>query len=200
MRTKKLCRRIWKQKSSEKSKTCYSRDAFQKSGGTSADGAGICCRTSRSIRRNRRFVSPRSGNLQRTSAEIFADRFLPAIFVFCRCKCLHHSTGFCRIFPDSGLTLGIINGILAVAVMFRPAVVCGSLLGGTVTWLTAQIMAYPLKPVSLRPAISMRCEKSWKKLITTTMTLRFLYDVRNRILPFAGNLYVGYVVIWSRRS
>ncbi len=91
-----------------------------------------------------------------------------------------------------GLTFGIINGILGIAVIFA-GVVCGSLLGGTVTWLTTQIMAYPLKPVSLRPAFN-EVRKKWKKLIATTMISGFFTIIGLGLCVLPG-IYMS--VIWS---
>ncbi len=95
-------------------------------------------------------------------------------------------------FLFDSLTLSIIRGLLAVSVMFA-GVVCGSLLGGTVTWLTTQIMAYPLKPVSLRPAFE-EVRKKWKKLITTTMISGFFTIIGIGLCVLPG-IYMS--VIWS---
>ena len=102
---------------------------------------------------------------------------------------LHVAAGF---LPVNGLTLGFIKGTLGISVMFA-GVVCGSLLGGTVTWLTTQIMAYPLKPVSLRPAVE-EARKKWKKLVATTMLSGFFTLIGLALCVLPG-IYMS--VMWS---
>ena len=98
----------------------------------------------------------------------------------------------------SGFTFVIINVILAIAVMFA-GVVCGSLLGGTTTWLTTQIMAYPLKPVLLRSAFD-EVRKKWKNLITTTMISGFFTIIGIGFMCSAGKYICPLCGQWSRRS
>ena len=95
-------------------------------------------------------------------------------------------------FSFNVLTLAIIKVFLAAAIMFA-GVVCGSLLGGTTTWLTTQIMAYPLKPVALRSAFD-EVRKKWKKLITTTMISGF-FTIIGLVFCVLPGIYMA--VIWS---
>ncbi|MEO8071815.1 MAG: protein kinase [Acidobacteriota bacterium] len=95
-------------------------------------------------------------------------------------------------FSFSSWTLAIVKVFLAAAIMFA-GVVCGSLLGGTTTWLTTQIMAYPLKPVSLRSAID-EVRKKWKKLITTTMISGFFTIIGLGFCVLPG---IFMAVVWS---
>ena len=95
-------------------------------------------------------------------------------------------------FSFNTLTLAIVKVLLAAAIMFA-GVVCGSLLGGTTTWLTTQIMAYPLKPVALRSAFD-EVRKKWKKLITTTMISGFFTIIGIGFCVLPG-IYMA--VIWS---
>ncbi len=95
-------------------------------------------------------------------------------------------------FSFNSLTLGIVKGFLAMTTIFA-GVVCGSLLGGTSTWLTTQIMAYPLKPVSLRPAL-LEIRKKWKKLITTTMLSGF-FTILGLGLCVLPGIYLS--VMWA---
>ncbi len=96
-------------------------------------------------------------------------------------------------FFDLGrLSFGFIQIILSIAVMFA-GVFCGSLLGGTTTWLVAQIMAYPLKPVTLRPALE-AARKQLKKLITTTLISGFLTIVGFAFFLLPG-IYLS--VFWA---
>ena len=97
-----------------------------------------------------------------------------------------------EFFSFSNLTSIIVKLVFAAAIMFA-GVVCGSLLGGTTTWLTTQIMAYPLKPVSLRAAFD-EVRKKWKKLITTTMISGFFTIVGLGFCLLPG-IYMS--VVWS---
>ena len=116
---------------------------------------------------------------------ISAILYLPLAFF----TILQVAVGF---FSFNSLTFAFIKGFLAMATIFA-GVVCGSLLGGTSTWLTAQIMAYPLRRVTLRPAF-MEIRKKWKKLITTTMLSGFftLLGLGWCVLP---GIYLS--VMWS---
>ncbi len=95
-------------------------------------------------------------------------------------------------FPAGNLTLAVSKGVLAVAVAFA-SLFCGSLLVGTTTWLVAQIMAFPLKPVSLRPALE-EARKKWKKLVGTSLLAGFLTIV-GYALCFLPGVYLS--VIWA---
>ena len=92
----------------------------------------------------------------------------------------------------SKLTFGIVQGFLTLIIMFA-GLFCGSLLGGTTTWLVSQIMAYPLKPVSLRPALE-EARKKWKKLITTSLISGF-FTIVGFAFCFLPGVYFS--VVWA---
>ncbi len=95
-------------------------------------------------------------------------------------------------FPFNNLTLGITKGFLGLAVLFA-SLFCGSLLVGTTTWLVAQIMTFPLKPVTLRPALE-EARKKWKKLVGTALLSGFLTIVGFAFCILPG-IYLS--VIWT---
>jgi serine/threonine protein kinase len=95
-------------------------------------------------------------------------------------------------FPFNNLTLGITKGFLGLAVLFA-SLFWGSLLVGTTTWLVAQIMTFPLKPVTLRPALE-EARKKWKKLVGTALLSGFLTIVGFAFCILPG-IYLS--VIWT---
>ena len=95
-------------------------------------------------------------------------------------------------FDRGNFSFTLIQVLLSAAVMFA-GLFCGSSLGGTTTWLVAQIMAYPLKPVTLRPALK-EALKKWKKLITTSLISGFLTLI-GLALCFLPGIYLS--VIWT---
>jgi hypothetical protein len=78
------------------------------------------------------------------------------------------SVGF---FQQSNLSLIAVKGFLGIATIFA-SIFCGSVLVGTTTWLVTQIMAFPLKPVSLRPAFE-EARRKWKILAGTSLLSGF---------------------------
>lgn len=64
-----------------------------------------------------------------------------------------------------GLTEMLIVVAFSLASMFF-GIFCGYLLFGTTTWLVAQILAFPLRPVRVRPALD-ATRKKWKNLAKT---------------------------------
>ncbi|MGI8494410.1 MAG: protein kinase domain-containing protein [Pyrinomonadaceae bacterium] len=93
------------------------------------------------------------------------------------------------------LVSAVIKGSIALATMFF-SFVCGSLIVGTSTWLVAQILAYPLKPVTLRPALNVVRTK-WKKLAGTSLLLGVL-----EIIGFAFCIVPGVLlnIFWALAS
>ncbi len=61
-------------------------------------------------------------------------------------------------------TASQISGGLVFFGIFFTSLFCGYLLWGTVTWIIAQILAVPLRPVKVRPALRATLEK-WKSLV-----------------------------------
>lgn len=70
------------------------------------------------------------------------------------------------------LTDTVVLSVLSVAPAFL-SFFCAYLLFGTVTWLVTQMLAFPLRPVSLRPALR-ATRKKWKALVTTGFLSTFL--------------------------
>ncbi|MGI8639649.1 MAG: serine/threonine-protein kinase [Pyrinomonadaceae bacterium] len=59
----------------------------------------------------------------------------------------------------------ILSVVLALANLFV-GIFCGSFISGTTTWIVAQTLAVPLRPVRLRPALE-ATRKKWKSLVGT---------------------------------
>jgi serine/threonine protein kinase len=73
------------------------------------------------------------------------------------------------ILSVTGVTVGATSIILKVvftALMVFAIFFCTHMIGGTTTWLVNQILAFPLRPVNIRPALDAMWKK-WKKLIGT---------------------------------
>ncbi|HXH70618.1 MAG TPA: protein kinase [Pyrinomonadaceae bacterium] len=102
---------------------------------------------------------------------------------------LQVSVGF---FQPSNLTLYAARGFLGLAVAFG-SIFCGSILVGTMTWLVTQIMAFPLKPVTLRPALE-EARRKWKKLVGTSLLSGFFMIVGLAFCVVPG---VILAVIWT---
>ena len=79
---------------------------------------------------------------------------------------------------DRSMTWQITSGTLTLASTFA-AFFCGYLAVGTITWMVIQILALPLRPVRMRPALRATW-KSWKGLIGT--------GILSTLLTFAGYL------------
>jgi serine/threonine protein kinase len=101
---------------------------------------------------------------------------------------LQVSVGF---FQQSDLSLVAAKGFLGIATIFA-SLFCGSVLVGTTTWLVTQIMAFPLKPVSLRPAFE-EAKRKWKKLAGTSLLSGFFIFLG---FAFCGVPGVILSVIW----
>lgn len=93
------------------------------------------------------------------------------------------------------VVLAAVKSAIALATMFA-GFTCGSLLVGTSTWVVAQILSYPLKPISLRPALQ-AVGKKWKFLAGTSLLLGVL-----ELIGFALCLIPGVVlsVFWALAS
>lgn len=91
--------------------------------------------------------------------------------------------------------LAAIKSAIAIATLLA-GFTCVSLLVGTITWLVAQILAYPLKPITLRPALQ-AVKTKWKKLVGTSLLLGIL-----ELVGFALCLLPGVFlsVIWALAS
>ncbi len=102
---------------------------------------------------------------------------------------LQVSVGFLQ---QSNFTLIATKGFVGLAIFFV-SLFCGSLLVGTTTWLVTQIMAFPLKPVTLRPALE-EARKKWKKLVGTSLISGFLM-----LVGFAFCFVPGVIlaIIWA---
>jgi serine/threonine protein kinase len=105
---------------------------------------------------------------------------------------LQVSVGF---FQQSSTTFFVVKGFLAFIIVFA-SLFCGSLLVGTMTWLVTQIMAFPLKPVTLRPALE-EARRKWKKLVGTSLLSGFFM-----LLGFALCFVPGVIVsvLWALAS
>jgi len=92
----------------------------------------------------------------------------------------------------SDLTKNILNGLITLFSTFF-GIFCGYLVFGTTTWLVTQILAVPLRPVSLRPALE-ATRKRWKTFAGTGMLSAIL-----TVLGYALCLVPGLIfsVIWA---
>ena len=75
---------------------------------------------------------------------------------------------------------------------------CAHMIGGTTTWLVNQILAFPLRPVRIRPALA-ATRKKWKKLIGRVFSRRVLPRSVG-FLPFARTCFNRYFSYLLRRS
>ena len=89
-------------------------------------------------------------------------------------------------------TSKIFDGITFFAIFFS-SIFCGYLLWGTVTWIVAQVLAVPLRPVKLRPAISATLKK-WKSLFWVGLISGIL-SVIGYVCCFLPGLYLS--VVWA---
>ena len=102
---------------------------------------------------------------------------------------LQVSVGF---FQQSNFTLIAAKGFVGLATFFA-SLFCGSILVGTTTWLVTQIMAFPLKPVTLRPALE-EAGRKWKKLVGTSLISGFFIFLG---FAFCGVPGVILSIIWA---
>jgi hypothetical protein len=84
------------------------------------------------------------------------------------------------------------KGFLGIATIFA-SLFCGSLLVGTTTWLVSQIMAFPLKPVTLRPALE-EARRRWKRLVGTSLLSGFFIFLGFALCGVPG---VVLSIIWA---
>ena len=91
--------------------------------------------------------------------------------------------------------LAAIKSFIALATVIV-SFTCGSLIVGTSTWLVAQILAFPLKPVRLRPAL-LAARRQWKKLIWTSLLQSILVSVGYAMCLVPGLIMT---VIWGLAS
>jgi serine/threonine protein kinase len=73
---------------------------------------------------------------------------------------------------ETPLVWTVAFGVMTVLVTFT-AFFCGYLAVGTITWMVNQILALPLRPVRMRPALRATA-KNWKRLIGTGVMSTFL--------------------------
>jgi serine/threonine protein kinase len=81
-----------------------------------------------------------------------------------------------------------LNGILTLGTFFV-SVLCGHFIIGTTTWIVTQILAMPLRPVKLRPALQ-AARKKWKTFAGTGLL--------STILVFLGLLpcFIGFPILY----
>jgi serine/threonine protein kinase len=151
--------------------------------------------TAQSFAAELRAQSEGIGTLLRRALEIYSKhlpKFLLLAFLLYLplsiLTVLQVSVGF---FQQSDLSLVAAKGFLAIATIFA-SLFCGSVLVGTTTWLVTQIMAFPLKPVSLRPAFE-EAKRKWKKLAGTSLLSGFFIFLG---FAFCGVPGVILSVIW----
>ncbi len=152
--------------------------------------------TAESFATKLRAQSEGTGTLLRRALEIYSRHLsqflLLAILLYLPLTIftiLQVSVGF---FPAGNLSIYAAKGFLGLAVVFG-SIFCGSLLVGTMTWLVAQIMAFPLKPVTLRPALE-EAGKKWKKLVGTSLLSGFLMIV-GIVMCFVPGIILA--IIWA---
>ncbi len=92
----------------------------------------------------------------------------------------------------SDLTKNVLNGLITLFSTFF-GIFCGYLVFGTTTWLVTQILAVPLRPVSLRPALE-ATRKRWKTFAGTGM-LSAIFTILGYALCFFPGLILS--VIWA---
>jgi len=92
----------------------------------------------------------------------------------------------------SDLTKNILNGFITLFSTFF-GIFCGYLVFGTTTWLVTQILAVPLRPVSLRPALE-ATRKRWKTFAGTGM-LSAIFTISGYVLCVIPGLIFS--VIWA---
>jgi serine/threonine protein kinase len=151
--------------------------------------------TAQSFAAELRAQSEGIGTLLRRALEIYSKhlpKFLLLAFLLYLplsiLTVLQVSVGF---FQQSDLSLVAAKGFLAIATIFA-SLFCGSVIVGTTTWLVTQIMAFPLKPVSLRPAFE-EARRKWKKLAGTSLLSGFLMIIG---FAFCGVPGVILTVLW----
>ena len=82
----------------------------------------------------------------------------------------------------------ILNAVLVLPIMFL-GIFCGQLITGTTAWIVMQILAVPLRPVSLRTALR-ATQKKWKRLLGTGLL--------STCLAFLGLIacFIGFPILY----
>lgn len=139
------------------------------------------------------------GTLFRRSTEIYSrhlSKFLLLALIFYSPLVLLTILQIIVSFLSENLVvLAAIKSAIAIATLFA-GFTCVSLLVGTTTWLVAQILAFPLKPITLRPAVN-AVKTKWKKLVGTSILLGVLEFVGFALCLIPG---VFLSVIWALAS
>jgi serine/threonine protein kinase len=92
---------------------------------------------------------------------------------------------------SNSLTLKISSGVLKFLGFFL-TMFCGYLIFGTITWLVAQILAVPLRPVKIRPALEMT-RRRWQTFAGTGM-LSAVITVVGYVLCVLPGLYSSIIL------
>jgi serine/threonine protein kinase len=113
------------------------------------------------------------GTLLRRALTIYSEhlpKFLGlAVFLFIPAIILTIASVIVSILSVTQVTNSVTSTILKVVFTMLSVVAiffCAHMTGGTTTWLVNQILAFPLRPVRIRPALA-ATRKKWKKLIGT---------------------------------
>lgn len=113
------------------------------------------------------------GTLLRRAMTIYSEhlpKFLGlAVFLFIPAIILTIASVGVSILSVTQVTNNVTSTILKVVFMMLSVIAiffCAHMIGGTTTWLVNQILAFPLRPVRIRPALA-ATRKKWKKLIGT---------------------------------
>jgi len=113
------------------------------------------------------------GTLLRRAMTIYSEhlpKFLGlAVLLFIPAIILTIASVIVSILSVTQVTNSVTSTILKVVFMMLSVVAiffCAHMIGGTTTWLVNQILAFPLRPVRIRPALA-ATRKKWKKLIGT---------------------------------
>jgi serine/threonine protein kinase len=90
------------------------------------------------------------------------------------------------------LAVGVFNPILNLSHFFL-SIFCGYLMSGTTSWIVTQILAAPLRPVLLRPALKV-VKSKWKSLAFTGMLSSILSFIGFGLCFFPGLILS---VLWA---
>jgi len=92
---------------------------------------------------------------------------------------------------EDGIFSSLVSGFLGITSFFIQ-IFCAAFLVGVTTWIVAQILAFPLRPISLRAAFK-EAEKHWKSFAGTVTLSTLLAFLSWAIGFFVGGL-VGLIV------
>ncbi len=92
---------------------------------------------------------------------------------------------------EDGIFSSVVGSFLGISAFFVQ-IFCGAFLVGVTTWIVAQILAFPLRPISLRAAFK-EAEKHWKPF-AGTVTLSTLLALLSWGIGFVGGGLVALVV------